>query len=136
MTSQDAAEIDSAKYVSFVSFRRTGEAVATPVWVANFEGSYGFTIESTSGKAKRLSHTSAATVQPCDSRGKITTGSGIYKCNAVVVSGERAERVRDAIADKYGLTYRLFSVYIWFAARFGKYKNEVETAVVFTLEGN
>ena len=136
MTSQDSAEVGSAKYVSFVSFRRSGEPVATPVWVAKFEGSYGFTIESTSGKAKRLSHTSAATVQACDARGKITPGSTIFKCNAVVVSGERAALVRDAIARKYGLTYRLFSVYLWISAYFGKYKNEPETAVVFTLESN
>jgi len=126
--------LDAAKYVSFVSFRRSGEPVATPVWIANFEGSYGFTIESSSGKAKRLSHTSAATVQPCNSRGKITPGSDVYKCTATVVRGDRAELVRDAIASKYGLTYKLFSVYLWFSERFGKYKNESETAVVFTLD--
>ena len=98
------ASLDSTKYVSFVSLRRSGEPVATPVWVAKFEGGYGFTIESSSGKAKRLSHTSAATVQPCNARGKITPGSNVYNCTATVVRGDRAKLVRDEIARKCGLT--------------------------------
>lgn len=126
--------LNTSKYVSFVSYRRSGEPVATPVWIAKFEGGYGFTTESESGKAKRLSHTSVATVQPCNSRGKITPGSKVYKCTATVLRGQRAELVRDAIARKYGLTYKLFSVYLWFSERFGKDKNGPETAVVFTLD--
>lgn len=128
------ASLDSAKYVSFVSLRRNGEPVATPVWIANFEGSYGFTTESTSGKAKRLSHTSAVTVQPCNSRGKITPGSSVYKCTATVVHSPRAELVRAAIAHKYGITYKLFAVYIWITERFSKSKSGPDIAVVFTLD--
>ena len=126
-------EIDNAKYVSFVSFRKSGEAVATPVWITPFEDGYGFTIESTSGKAKRLSHTSRATIQACSYNGTITPGASIYNCEASLVMYERAEEVRDAIAHKYGLTYKVFSISLWFKDRFGKSKGLPEAAVILKI---
>ena len=132
MTSSNP-EIDNAKYVSFVSFRKSGEAVATPVWIAPFEDGYGFTIESTSGKAKRLTHTSRATIQACSYNGTITPGASIYNCEASLVMYERAEEVRDAIAHKYGLTYKVFSISLWFKDRFGKSKGLPEAAVILKI---
>ncbi len=126
-------EIDNAKYVSFVSFRKSGQPVATPVWIAPFEGGYGFTIESTSGKAKRLAHTSRATIQACSLEGVITPGATVYNCEASLVMHKRAEEVRDAIAHKYGLTYKVFSISLWFKDRFGKSKGLPEAAVILKI---
>jgi len=126
-------EIDNAKYVSFVSFRKSGQPVATPVWIAPFEDGYGFTIESTSGKAKRLAHTSRATIQACSFKGVITPGAAIYNCEASLVLHKRAEEVRDAIARKYGLTYKLFSISLWIKDHFGKSKGLPEAAVILKL---
>jgi PPOX class probable F420-dependent enzyme len=126
-------EIDNAKYVSFVSFRKSGEAIATPVWIAPFEDGYGFTIESTSGKAKRLAHTPHATIQACNIKGVITPGATVYNCEASLVLHKRAEEVRDAIAHKYGLTYKVFSISLWFKDRFGKSKGLPEAAVILKI---
>ena len=126
-------EIDNAKYVSFVSFRKSGQPVATPVWIARFEDGYGFTIESTSGKAKRLAHTSRATIQSCNVKGVITPGATIYNCLASLVLHKRAEEVRDAIARRYGLTYKVFSISLWFKDRFGKSKGLPEAAVILKI---
>jgi PPOX class probable F420-dependent enzyme len=126
-------EIDNAKYVSFVSFRKSGEAIATPVWIAPFEDGYGFTIESTSGKAKRLAHTPRATIQACSFKGVITPGATVYNCEASLVLHKRAEEVRDAIAHKYGLTYKVFSISLWFKDRFGKSKGLPEAAVILKI---
>ena len=126
-------EIDNAKYVSFVSFRKSGQPVATPVWIASFEDGYGFTIESTSGKAKRLAHTSRATIQACSFKGVITPGATIYNCEASLVMHKRAEEVRDAIARRYGLTYKVFSISLWFKDRFGKSKGLPEAAVILKI---
>ncbi len=133
MTSTPNHEIDNAKYVSFVSFRKSGEAVATPVWIAPFEDGYGFTVESTSGKAKRLAHTSRATIQACSFKGVITPGATVYNCQASLVLHDRAEEVRDAIARKYGLTYKVFSISLWFNTRFGKSKGLPEAAVILKI---
>ena len=126
-------EIDNAKYVSFVSFRKSGQPIATPVWIAPFEDGYGFTIESTSGKAKRLAHTSRATIQACNVKGVITPGATIYNCEASLVMHKRAEEVRDAIARRYGLTYKVFSISLWFKDRFGKSKGLPEAAVILKI---
>jgi PPOX class probable F420-dependent enzyme len=126
-------ELDNAKYVSFVSFRKSGQAVATPVWIAPFEDGYGFTIESTSGKAKRLAHTSRVTIQVCSFKGVITPGATVYNCEASLVMHKRAEEVRDAIARKYGLTYKVFSISLWFKDRFGKSKGLPEAAVILKI---
>ena len=140
-TSESADEainaIRAAKYISFVSTRKNGTPVATPVWIAPLPylgpHVFGFTIDANAGKAKRLAHTNAVTVQPCDVRGRISPGSQLVGGTAVVVSGAEAEEVRDAIANKYGFTYKLFSVYLWFSEHFGKGKDQPETAVVVTL---
>ena len=129
--------IHAAKYISFVSTRKNGTPTATPVWVAPLHylgpNVFGFTIDANAGKAKRLAHTNTVTVQPCDIRGRIVEGSPIVSGTAVVISGAEAEKVRDAVAHKYGFTYKVFSIYLWFSEHFGGHKDQPETAVVVTL---
>jgi uncharacterized protein len=140
MNTSGSSSIDAiraAKYISFVSTRKNGTPIATPVWVAPLPhigpNVFGFTIDANAGKAKRLAHTNTVTVQPCDIRGRIVEGSPIVSGTAVVISGVEAETVRDAVAHKYGFTYTVFSIYLWFSERFGSHKDQAETAVVVTL---
>ena len=140
MNTSGSSSIDAiraAKYISFVSTRKNGTPIATPVWVAPLPhigpNVFGFTIDANAGKAKRLAHTNTVTVQPCDIRGRIDEGSPIVSGTAVVISGVEAETVRDAVAHKYGFTYTVFSIYLWFSERFGSHKDQAETAVVVTL---
>ena len=138
MNTSDISAVRAAKYILFVSTRKNGTPIATPVWVVPLAylgpNVFGFTIDANAGKAKRLAHTSAVTVQPCDIRGRTTEGSPIIAGKAVVISGTEAEKVRDAIAAKYGFTYTVFSIYLWVSERFGKSKDQPETAVVVTLD--
>jgi PPOX class probable F420-dependent enzyme len=115
MNTSGSSSIDAiraAKYISFVSTRKNGTPIATPVWVAPLPhigpNVFGFTIDAHAGKAKRLAHTNTVTVQPCDIRGRIVEGSPIVSGTAVVISGVKAETVRDAVAHKYGFTYTVF----------------------------
>ena len=140
MNTSGSSSIDAirvAKYISFVSTRKNGTPIATPVWVVPLPflgpNMFGFTIDADSGKAKRLAHTNFVTVQPCDIRGRIVEGSPIVSGTAVVISGAEAETVRDAVARKYGFTYKVFSIYLWFSEHFGSKKDQPETAVVVTL---
>ena len=140
MNTSGSSSIDAiraAKYISFVSTRKNGTPIATPVWVAPLPhigpNVFGFTIDAHAGKAKRLAHTNTVTVQPCDIRGRIVEDSPIVSGTAVVISGVEAETVRDAVAHKYGFTYKVFSIYLWFSERFGSHKDQAETAVVVTL---
>jgi PPOX class probable F420-dependent enzyme len=93
------------KYVLFTTYRRNGDAVASPVWLAPLDsGSLGFWTSSGSGKVKRLRHTSKVTLQPSDARGKVKPGSTIVTGNAVLVGTDAPvyAEVQRKIVAKYG----------------------------------
>jgi PPOX class probable F420-dependent enzyme len=126
--------LDDARYVSFTTFRRDGRAVPTAVWIARHGSGYGFTTELDSGKVRRLAHTPRATLRICDARGRVADGAATWECTAHVVTGADALAVRDAIARKYGLTYRLFAAYMWVGHLLRRTRDAApETAVVVTL---
>jgi PPOX class probable F420-dependent enzyme len=92
------------RFVSLTTFRRTGVPVSTPVWIARDGAALLVTTPSTSGKVKRLRHTSRVELRPCSRSGKVAddapTASG---------SGVIEERDRPAVFQaKYGLEYRIF----------------------------
>jgi PPOX class probable F420-dependent enzyme len=58
-------------YVSLTTFRRTGAAVATPVWAAPDQGTLVVWTRADSGKVKRLRHTTRVTVAACNVRGQV-----------------------------------------------------------------
>ena len=97
-----------ARYVSFVSFRRNGTPVATPVWIAPYgRDELCFTTSGDAGKVKRLAHDSRATIQPCDVRGRLKPGTSAVDVTARVVTGPEFAGLEAAVARKYGLQYRL-----------------------------
>lgn len=79
--------IEQEKYVSFTTFRRTGEPVSTAVWIVPLgQGRAGFTTGTGTGKVKRLRHTPRVTLQACDHRGRPAPGSHPVDGHAVVVT--------------------------------------------------
>ncbi len=104
--------IADEKYVSFTTFRRNGGAVATPVWIAPVgDGRAGFTTSATSGKAKRLAHTSKVLLQPCNQRGVVLDGSAEIAATARMVTEPDPEfgMIRAAVKAKYGVAFILIS---------------------------
>jgi len=98
------------KYALFTTYRRSGDAVSSPVWLAPLDnGSLGFWTSSGSGKAKRLRHTSKVTLQPSDARGKVKPGSAVSTGTAVLVGAESPEyaEVKRKIVAKYGFMTKL-----------------------------
>ena len=68
MSSFDPA---TAKYVSLVTFRKTGVEVRTPVWIAPLNGKHYVFSEANAGKVKRLRNNPAIKMALCNVRGKI-----------------------------------------------------------------
>jgi PPOX class probable F420-dependent enzyme len=100
-------------FINLTTFRKNGDAVATPVWFAQDMESGVLYIETggNSGKVKRIRHTPRVTIAPCTARG--TTTGDVTEGNARVVT-DTAEtfRARGALHRKYGLQRQL--VYLVF----------------------
>lgn len=101
----------AAKYVSLTTFRRTGEAVSSPVWIAPAVDGSGhlvvITVDAT-GKTKRLGHTGRVELRPCDVRGRVADGAPTYRGEGLVVrTPQEIAGVRAAVVAKYGLPARV-----------------------------
>jgi PPOX class probable F420-dependent enzyme len=125
------------KYVSLVTFRRDGTAVPSPVWFAAMGDEFGVITETNVGKVKRIRNNAAVTLRVCDIKGTVHTDAPVLAGTARLVTGSEALTVRKAIAKKYGLTYRLFSM-VWSVKSVvgrlrGKADDSPETAILFRL---
>ena len=101
------ADIDRAKYISFTSYKRDGDAVSLPVWVVPFEGGYAFTTDGPSFKVKRVRNNRAVTMEVCSLRGKVAPGATVHHGSAEVLEGEPVAAVRKAVKRKSGSIYGL-----------------------------
>jgi PPOX class probable F420-dependent enzyme len=97
--------LPDAEYVSLTTFRRSGEAVATPVWAAPDGGTLVVWTRADSGKVKRLRHTSRVTVAPCDVRGRVT-GPAVDGVGAFVDRADRPAALA-ALRRRYGLRFQV-----------------------------
>ncbi len=96
--------------VSLTTYRRSGEAVASPVWVAGLDdGRLGFYTTKGTGKTKRLQHTSRVTLQPCSRSGKLKKGTAPTAGTATMIhSGPAYDEVVKRVKAKYGLEAKFF----------------------------
>lgn len=103
----DLALVASEKYVSLTTFRRSGVAVATPVWIARSGDELVVITVDDTGKTKRLARDPRVELRPCDIRGNVREGAPVWAGVATVVrdAGSIA-LVRRAIGSKY-VTARL-----------------------------
>ncbi len=108
MSDAALAQLARSTYVLLTTFRRTGEAVGTPVWIVGDNDRLLVTTGAAAGKVKRLAHTPRVTLQPCDMRGRVKEDAPVVEATAVVDdSPETREALDAALLKKYGLQYRL-----------------------------
>lgn len=99
------AELAAEQFLSLVTFRRDGTAVPTPVWVTSDDGRLLIWTGADSGKIKRLRHTSAVTVAPCEFGGSLL-GEPV-PAHARVMATDELGKVDTAMRAKYGWQFRL-----------------------------
>ena len=97
------------RFVSLTTFRRSGEAVSTPVWIAADGDHLVVYTPAASGKVKRLRHTARVELRPCDRRGRVADGAPTVAGAATIHDDAAAvERVRVLMVGKYRLEFRIF----------------------------
>lgn len=104
--------IADEQFISFTTFRRSGEAVPTPTWIVPVsDGRVGFWTAMGTGKTKRLAHTPRVVLQPSDRRGRVKDGTTPLEGTAEMVrSGTLFEEVQGRVREKYGFMTTLTKV--------------------------
>ena len=95
------AEIHGQKYMALATFRKTGEAMYTPVWFAEDNGKLYVVSRADSGKCKRIRNNPRAKIAPCSIRGKITGPE--FDAIACILPAEDWPHARKLIRKKYWL---------------------------------
>ena len=104
-----AKDFSNLKYISLITFRKSGVPVPTPVWLMEDGGVIYVRTDPRSGKAKRLRRIQRVRIAPSDSRGK-TLGPYV-EANARFLEGEDAQRMLLLIKRKYGMMGTLVDLF-------------------------
>jgi uncharacterized protein len=99
--------LDKEKYMSLTTFRKSGEAVITPMWFAESKGTIYAETGMNAGKLKRIRHTERVTLAACTLSGKIT-GSEVEGKARVVNEPQEINEARAAMSKKYGRTRSIY----------------------------
>ena len=93
--------LDNEKYVSLETFKKDGNGVKTPVWVAPLDGKLVIFSAGDSFKIKRVRRNPKARAAACDVRGRLRGPWHEGTCR-VVEDAATQERIHAALRQKYG----------------------------------
>jgi uncharacterized protein len=97
-----------SRFVSLTTYRRSGAAVSTPVWVGRDGGSLVVLTPVGSGKVKRLRHDPRVEIRPCGRFGRVPDGAEPVAGTAELREDPAdVERARSTIRRTYPLESRL-----------------------------
>jgi PPOX class probable F420-dependent enzyme len=119
--------LDKEKYMSLTTFRKSGEAVITPMWFAESKGTIYAETGVSAGKLKRIRHTERVTLAACSINGKVT-GSVIEGKARLVSEVQEINAASSALSKKYGLTR---SVYYFLLNIFSTMRRKPQTNLVY-----
>jgi PPOX class probable F420-dependent enzyme len=112
-------QLAAERYVSLVTFRRNGNGVPTPIWIAAADGKlYAFT-DGTSAKMKRLKVTDRVRLAACDMRGAVR-GEYVEGRARRVEDPAMMKRAYSALAHKYGWQVTLLNLFSRLFGRIGR----------------
>src|SRR5947207_13536212 len=87
--------------IALTTFRRTGQAVTTPVWFAISLGTIYVETHADACKLKRLRHSARVTLAPCTYSGKVT--GSVSAGNARMLTESEARTADEAARkEQYG----------------------------------
>lgn len=104
--SASLATLAHEHYISLTTFRKSGAAVATPVWFVQMANTLYVYSDATAGKVKRIRNNPRVRFAACTVRGAVTGPAFDGRARIVTDPGEIGT-IEAAIDRKYGLTRRL-----------------------------
>jgi PPOX class probable F420-dependent enzyme len=109
-TSSDSAfaALGDERFLSLTTFRKSGERVSTPMWVAREGDALIMFTPQASGKVKRLRNSPHVELRSCNRRGRVKDGVEPVAGVAEVLTDEDSLAcATEIIRRKYGLGYRV-----------------------------
>jgi PPOX class probable F420-dependent enzyme len=106
--------LEGSKTALLTTYRRGGEAVATPLSIVVAGGKAYFVTAADSGKAKRLAHTDRVTLAPCTVGGKVN-GETVHGRARRLGPAERRTAAKGLLKPTQGLFWSLV-MYRWSTA--------------------
>ena len=118
MSDDTTAHLGDEKFVSLTTFKRNGDAVASPMWiVGDGKQLLGWT-PADAWKVKRIRHNPRVTLTACGRTGKVQAGQPVFNGTAEVITDPaEVARVESLIKHKYGLEFRVVTLIETIAAR-------------------
>lgn len=101
--------LEKQKYISLTTFRRTGAAVATPVWFVRLDDTLYSYSDATAGKIKRILNNPQVQVAACTMLGSVR-GPIIPGVARIVSDPHEQARIKAALDAKYWLARRLLGL--------------------------
>lgn len=109
MSADKLALFEGKKYLNLTTFRKSGQAVSTPVWFVARNGRLYISTGEQTGKAKRIRANGRAQVAPGDARGNPLSEfvpARARQINNPQVKGE----IEEAVRKKYGWQRQILSL--------------------------
>jgi PPOX class probable F420-dependent enzyme len=98
--------VSAARYVLFVSFRRDGRPVPTPLWFAPSGGALYVRTDPQSGKVKRIRRDPRVLLAAANWRGKPL--GDVVQAQARLLTPHEHDVAERALADRYGFARRVY----------------------------
>ena len=103
-----AKQLAEARYISLETYRKSGVAVRTTVWLVEAGGQIYIRTDPNSGKAKRIRRNPRVRVARSDMGGNVK--GDWAEGEATQVDQKESEKVRELFRKKYGMQIRLLGV--------------------------
>lgn len=106
--SAQLAALGEAQFVALTTFRRTGEGVVTPVWVAREGETLVVTTPAGTGKLKRLRNDPRVELRPCSRLGRIEEDAAVVGGRVELRDDDGArESAHEVLREKYGAEFAI-----------------------------
>ncbi|ARJ06421.1 hypothetical protein GCM10010988_16650 [Cnuibacter physcomitrellae] len=111
MRARTFEELGRERYVALTTYRRSGVAVTTPVWIVADGDDLLVVTGAQTGKAKRIRHTPRVTLRGSTVRGRVNERMDSTEGHAEIVTDEAGMAAAErAFREKYGWQFAASAV--------------------------
>lgn len=108
-TAAALAALADERFVSLTTFRKTGQPVSTPVWIARDGTDLIVTTPKQSGKVKRLRNNARVELRACSRTGAVRDDAVTVEARAEIMDDDRSRALLTRVfLGKYRAEYRIF----------------------------